>query len=100
MANSLQELDELLGEEIVKESDKLYLIEKNAFLLRRIRQDLKLSQADVAKKSNISQSTVSAIERKGNNLTLLSFVNYIQSIGGELEIIIRLPDGKIIHQNF
>lgn len=100
MAKSLHELKELLGSEVIREVEEQYPNERNTFLLKKIRQNLKLSQADVAKKLNISQSAVSAIEKRGNNLTLLSFINYIQSINGELDINIRLPNGKIIHQSF
>ncbi|XKM14149.1 helix-turn-helix transcriptional regulator [Orbaceae bacterium ac157xtp] len=100
MAKSLKELKKKLGEDVTKLAEEQYTIERNLFLLKQIRQNLHLSQADVAKKLHISQPAVSAIENRGENLTLISLIKYIQSIGGALDINISLPNGEMINHHF
>ncbi|CDG90164.1 helix-turn-helix domain-containing protein [Xenorhabdus bovienii] len=66
--------------------------------LHEIREALSLSQTEVAKNLGIAQSSVAAIEQRGNEVKISTLKRYIESMGGKMSLGIVLPDGK--HINF
>lgn len=63
--------------------------------LKQIRQQSNTKQEIVAMTMNISKSAVSKIESK--RMTALSIdklAKYVESVGGKLEVNIRLPNGQ------
>ena len=59
--------------------------------LRELRRLSRKSQAKIAKKLKISQPAVSKIERQ-TDMYLSTLRSYVEAIGGELEVIVRLPN--------
>jgi DNA-binding XRE family transcriptional regulator len=59
--------------------------------LRALRQIAGKAQADVAAALHIRQPSVSRIERQAD-MYLSTLRSYIEAIGGELELTVRLPD--------
>ena len=58
--------------------------------LRQLREARERSQEDLAKKLHIKQAAVSKLERR-TDMYLSTLRNYIEAMGGQLEIIARFP---------
>ncbi|KHD27525.1 transcriptional regulator [Xenorhabdus nematophila] len=65
--------------------------------LYQIREALALSQTQVAKNLGIAQSSVAAIEQRGNELKISTLKKYIEAMGGEMTLGVKLPDGKLMN---
>ncbi|MEQ1965481.1 helix-turn-helix domain-containing protein [Xenorhabdus nematophila] len=65
--------------------------------LYQIREALALSQTQVAKNLSIAQSSVAAIEQRGNELKISTLKKYIEAMGGEMTLGVKLPDGKLMN---
>jgi hypothetical protein len=59
--------------------------------LRELRQVAGKAQAEVASALKIKQPSVSKIEQQ-TDMYLSTLRGYVQAIGGELDVIVRLPD--------
>lgn len=62
--------------------------------LQLMREELSLSQKQVAEKMGVSQPAVAAIEQRGNDLKLLTLKRYIEAMGGQLSLLVQLPEGN------
>lgn len=63
--------------------------------LKQIRQQSNTKQEIVAMTMNISKSAVSKIESKRMSaLSIDKLAKYVESVGGKLEVNIRLPNGQ------
>jgi transcriptional regulator with XRE-family HTH domain len=58
--------------------------------LRELRRISEISQAKIAETLNISQPAVSKIEKQ-TDMYLSTLRSYVEAMGGELEVVIRLP---------
>ena len=88
-------LDALLGElpeerrqSIARRATELVVEEAT---LRRIREVRDRSQEEMARKLHIKQSAVSKLERR-TDMYLSTLRNYIEAMGGRLEIVAHFPD--------
>ncbi len=54
--------------------------------LVKMRNEMGLSQSDVARQSGLTQQMVSRIETVGNSPTLRNFIKYVDSVGLEIKI--------------
>src|SRR5271155_2428250 len=61
--------------------------------LRELRRLSAKSQAKIAKILRISQPAVSKIEKQ-TDMYLSTLRSYVEAIGGELDVIVRLPNRK------
>ncbi|HEX3674354.1 MAG TPA: XRE family transcriptional regulator [Rhizomicrobium sp.] len=59
--------------------------------LKELRRLSAKSQAKIAKTLKISQPAVSKIEKQ-TDMYLSTLRNYVEAIGGELDVIVRLPN--------
>ena len=66
--------------------------------LNQIRERLNISQVKMATKMGISQPSVAAIEKRGDEIKLSTMKRYVQAIGGKMKISIELPDGVDIEE--
>lgn len=62
--------------------------------LYKIREELEMSQQELARQLGITQPSLSALERRGNDLKLSTIKRYVETMGGKLRIDIELPTGK------
>jgi transcriptional regulator with XRE-family HTH domain len=53
-----------------------------------------MSQDDLAKRLNVSQATISKMERR-SNMYLKTLRKLIKALGGELEIRAKFPEGVV-----
>lgn len=99
MAKSLQELLAKRSSEsqarIQKLADEL-LLEQH---LHMIREELEISQKELADILGIKQPSLSAIENRGNDLKISTMKKYVEAMGGKLRIDVELPTGKHIGFN-
>ncbi len=64
--------------------------------LQEFRKSIGLTQEEVAGRLKLKQTNISQLEsRKDMHISTLR--NYVEALGGELEIYIRIPDGSTIH---
>lgn len=64
--------------------------------LYRIREALEISQTEMSKGMGIAQPTLARMERNGNDPKLSTLKRYVNALGGELSIDVKLPNGKRI----
>src|SRR5262245_53660856 len=81
---------------IKKRTAELIAEEKS---LRQLREARERSQQEVARKLNINQAAVSKLERR-TDMYLSTLRNYIEAMGGQLEIIAHFPNQAIRIKHF
>ena len=62
--------------------------------LAELREILQVSQEELAKKLKVTQAAISRLERRPN-LLLESIANYIEALGGRLELHAVLPNRTV-----
>ncbi|EKT7908714.1 XRE family transcriptional regulator [Escherichia coli] len=67
--------------------------------LQLMREELQLSQKQVAEAMGISQPAVTKLEQRGNDLKLATLKRYVEAMGGKLSLDVELPTGKRIAFN-
>jgi transcriptional regulator with XRE-family HTH domain len=87
-------LDALIGPERVARAKKMAQQKMKRMLIRDVRKQLGLSQAKVAKRMGISQSALSQIESQ-DDMQLRTLTRLTKAMGGELEVVLRFPDGDV-----
>lgn len=61
--------------------------------LQMMREELQLSQKQVAEAMGISQPAVTKLEQRGNDLKLATLKRYVEAMGGKLSLDVELPTG-------
>lgn len=62
--------------------------------LQMMREELQLSQKQVAEAMGISQPAVTKLEQRGNDLKLATLKRYVEAMGGKLSLDVELPTGR------
>ncbi|POY44851.1 transcriptional regulator [Avibacterium gallinarum] len=62
--------------------------------LSSIRQEMEISQKQLADALGISQPAVVQIEQRGNELRLSTLKRYVETMGGKLSLAIDMPMGE------
>ena len=63
-------------------------------VLSQLREELSMSQTELAQAIGVSQPTIAKMERPENAPRLSTLKRYVAALGGELSINITLPTGK------
>jgi transcriptional regulator with XRE-family HTH domain len=63
-------------------------------ILATLRRRENLTQAKLAKALGISQAAVSKLERQ-SDMSIRTLRRYVEAAGGSLEIVAKLPSGKL-----
>lgn len=90
---------ELLAELPIEEQQKVKEMAEEMRMelqLHRIREELEISQQQIADALNIKQPSVAAMEKRGNDIRLSSIKRYVEAMGGMLNLSIQLPTGKTV----
>ncbi|AKG07710.1 hypothetical protein AAX05_05410 [Moraxella bovoculi] len=98
MANLNDMLTKLQKERLArvqKMADEMILDYK----LHQLREELELSQKQLAEAMGITQPTLSAIENRGAEIKLSTLKRYVETMGGKLRIDVELPTGKHVGFN-
>lgn len=99
MAKKFAELEARMSPEARAQTDALYQQHLQQMPLHELRKAQALSQETLAKALNINQAAVSKMERR-TDMYISTLRNYIEAMGGELEIIATFPDGQVKIENF
>ena len=99
MAKKFAELEARMSPEAREQTQALYHQQLQEMPLHELRKAQALSQETLAKALNINQAAVSKMERR-TDMYISTLRNYIQAMGGELEIIATFPDGQVKIENF
>ena len=67
--------------------------------IQAIRDELALSQSELAAAMGISQPSVAALEQRGVDMKISSMKRYVEAAGGKMRIDIELPNGKHVGFN-
>lgn len=67
---------------------------RRAIALNMLREELNLSQAELAAAMGVKQPTIAKIEQADNDPRLSTLKRYVAALGGELTIDVKLPTGK------
>ncbi|MEY8711669.1 transcriptional regulator [Mangrovibacter phragmitis] len=62
--------------------------------LSMLREELNISQTELAAAMGVKQPSVARIEQAGNDPRLSTLKRYVQALGGELSLDVTLPTGK------
>ena len=68
---------------------------EDSLALGQLRDAVELKQTDVAERLGISQGNVSRLERR-EDLYLSTLREYVEALGGELDLVARFPDGMTV----
>lgn len=92
--STLKELIEKESPEAQKKIKELTEELEAEYSLFNLRKELSVSQTDLAKSMNISQPSVQRIEARGLDTKLRTLKKYVESLGGEVSLLINLPTGE------
>ena len=81
----------LTAKKAVEEKTSLLLKE---FLLHEIREQLHITQEDMAAKLNTKQANISRTERR-RDMKLSTLKRYIEAMGGELDIVAKFASNEV-----
>ena len=91
MARSIEEITAALPAERQARIEARYReLKDEVESLQTLRQVAGKAQAEIAAALNIKQPSVSRIERQAD-MYLSTLRNYVEAMGGELELVVRLP---------
>ena len=62
--------------------------------LSQLREELNLSQTELARTLGVAQPTLAKIENPDNDPRLSTLKRYVAALGGEIRIDVTLPNGK------
>ncbi len=65
-----------------------------AYELSELRKACNINQNELAEKMGVSQANISKVEN-GNDCLLSTLKKYVRALGGELNIIAKMPTGEI-----
>jgi len=75
---------------VVYEDEKAELRELH---LAALREQMNLTQSELANALGVKQPTVSDMEKPGRDIRLSSLKRYVEAAGGKLSVNVELPDG-------
>ena len=68
-------------------------------VLRKLRQMVGKAQADITSAFNITHPSVSKI-KKQTDMHLSTLRSYVEAVGGELELTVKLPKQPTLHNHY
>lgn len=68
--------------------------------LNQLREELNISQTELAAAMGVKQPTVAKIEQPDNDPRLSTLKRYVTALGGEVSIDVTLPTGKRVAFHF
>ncbi len=98
MVKPFEELRQKMPLEARKKADEIAKRMLRRMALRDLRQTQQVSQEKLAKKLSLKQANISRLENQ-TDMYVSTLENYIQAIGGKLDMVAKFPEGDI-HLHF
>ena len=95
-------LNDMMASRSQQSQKRIVEIAENMLLevkIQAIREELKLTQSELAHNMGITQPSVVAIEQRGADIKISTFKRYVEAMGGKMSINIELPTGKHVGFN-
>lgn len=92
-------LKELMAQQSAESQERIagkVEVMRRIIALNQLREELSISQTELAAAMGVKQPTVAKIEQPGNDPRLSTLKRYVSALGGELSIDVTLPNGKRI----
>ena len=99
MARDFKELEEKLPADVRSQADAEAKEIMAEMVVAEIRKFMGFTQEELAEKLGVSQPSLSKLENQ-DDMQLSTLCRLIEALGGELEIIARLPEGDIRVRRF
>jgi len=97
MGRTLSEMIDTLPKQRRERIDARYReLKDDVESLRELRKVAGKAQADIAATLKIKQPSVSKIEKQ-TDMYLSTLRSYVEAIGGELDLVVRLPSRRAMH---
>lgn len=80
-----------------EEREKIRQIKEEMMIdlqLHNIREELEITQKELAETLGIAQPSVVALEKRGKDIKLSSLKRYIEAMGGKLSLSVELPNNS------
>ncbi|MBP8173900.1 MAG: XRE family transcriptional regulator [Aeromonadaceae bacterium] len=100
MAKPLNELLKKVNPDVVRVAAERAEEEILEIRLAMLREQLELSQVEMAQRLGISQPSIANLEKRGQEIKLSTLKRYVEAMGGKLTLDVQLPDGRHIGMNF
>ena len=95
-------LNEMLASRSVDSQQRIQEMANELLLevrLQALREELEVSQVELASVLGISQPAVVAMEQRGNDIKLSTMKRYVEAMGGKLRVDVELPTGRPVGFN-
>ncbi|AYL05401.1 TPA: helix-turn-helix transcriptional regulator [Enterobacter kobei] len=92
-------LKELMAQQSTESQERIAAkvdVIRRIVALNQLREELNISQTELAAAMGVKQPTVAKIEQPGNDPRLSTLKRYVSALGGEMSIDVTLPNGKRI----
>lgn len=92
-------LKELMAQQSAESQERIAAkveVMRRIVALNQLREELNVSQTELANAMGVKQPTVAKMEQPGNDPRLSTLKRYVSALGGELSIDVTLPNGKRI----
>jgi transcriptional regulator with XRE-family HTH domain len=99
MSNDWKTLRAELPDDVRSRLDEKRETRRLGKALAEVRKAMNATQQDVATGAAMTQNTVSKIE-SADDVLISSVVRYMHSIGGGVELVLKMPDGKAKRVDF
>ncbi|BBG88109.1 MULTISPECIES: helix-turn-helix domain-containing protein [Aeromonas] len=95
-------LDDLLASRSEESQQRIQEMATELLLevrIQALREELEVSQIELAKALGVSQPAVVAMEQRGSDIKLSTMKRYVEAMGGKLRVDVELPTGRHIGFN-
>ena len=92
-------LKELIAQQSAESQERIAAkveVMRGIVALNQLREELNISQTELAAAMGVKQPTLAKIEQPGNDPRLSTLKRYVSALGGEMSIDVTLPNGKRI----
>ena len=92
-------LKELMAQQSAESQERIAAkveVMRRIVALNQLREELNVTQTELANAMGVKQPTVAKIEQPGNDPRLSTLKRYVSALGGEMSIDVTLPNGKRI----
>lgn len=93
----MKSFDDIMAALPKERQDKIRKISEEMMIdlqLQHIREELEITQKELAESLGIAQPSVVALEKRGKDIKLSSLKRYIEAMGGKLSLSVELPNNS------